>query len=109
MRVLVTRPQPGADETAARLATLGHEPIVLPLTRTVPVQAPAWREIERHDAIVATSASAIAHIPQPLREAVRTLPLHAVGERTADLARRSGFADVAAPFADADDLVASLP
>ena len=40
LRVLVTRPQPGADRTAARLQEAGFEPIVLPLSEIVAV-APA--------------------------------------------------------------------
>ena len=31
MRVLVTRPDDDAEETAAKLIALGHEPIVAPL------------------------------------------------------------------------------
>ncbi|MGB5801993.1 MAG: hypothetical protein WBG88_17980, partial [Mesorhizobium sp.] len=34
-RVLVTRPEPGAAGTAKRLAALGFEPVLLPLTQTV--------------------------------------------------------------------------
>ncbi|MGB3901482.1 MAG: uroporphyrinogen-III synthase [Mesorhizobium sp.] len=34
-RVLVTRPEPGAARTAKRLAALGFEPVLLPLTHTI--------------------------------------------------------------------------
>jgi uroporphyrinogen-III synthase len=108
MRVLVTRPQPGADATARRLAALGHEPVVLPLTRTVSLD-PAVADAAAADAVVATSAAAIRHAPAPLLAAIRDLPLHAVGEKTAEIARGAGLRDVAAPFADADALVAGLP
>lgn len=33
VRVLVTRPQPGATRTAGRLADLGYEPVLMPMTR----------------------------------------------------------------------------
>ncbi|TIX52492.1 MAG: uroporphyrinogen-III synthase, partial [Mesorhizobium sp.] len=41
VRVLVTRPEPGASRTAQRLLDQGFQPILLPLTETValPVDA----------------------------------------------------------------------
>ena len=33
MRVLVLRPEPAASRTAGRLAALGHEAVLLPLTK----------------------------------------------------------------------------
>ena len=39
MKVLILRPQPGADETAARARALGLEPLVAPLFTVRPL---AW-------------------------------------------------------------------
>ena len=39
MRVLVTRAEPQASRTAAKLRALGHEPLVAPLSETRPVAA----------------------------------------------------------------------
>jgi uroporphyrinogen-III synthase len=108
MRVLVTRPQPGADATARRLAALGHEAIVLPLTRTEPLHVENWPD-GPHAAVVATSAAAIRHAPDRLVRTIRDLPLHAVGRATAAAAREAGFGAIAEPFIDADDLAAHLP
>ncbi|WP_017666652.1 uroporphyrinogen-III synthase [Sandarakinorhabdus sp. AAP62] len=93
MRILVVRPQPGADATAVRLAALGHEPVVHPLLAT---QAVAWeRPIARPDAIILSSAAAVRHAG---REAVplQALPAHAVGAATATAARAAGWQDVTA-------------
>ncbi|TJX45058.1 MAG: uroporphyrinogen-III synthase, partial [Mesorhizobium sp.] len=35
LRVLVTRPEPGASRTARKLEEMGFEPLLLPLTETV--------------------------------------------------------------------------
>lgn len=108
MRVLVTRPQPGADETARRLAERGHEPVVLPLTRTAPldIAPPALDGVE---AVVATSAAAIRHAPPWLIARIAGLPFHAVGGRTAEVAGEAGFGDVRPPFPDARRMAAGLP
>jgi uroporphyrinogen-III synthase len=108
VRVLVTRPQPGADATARRLAALGHEAVVLPLTTTVALD-PGPLDLTGIDAVVATSAAAIRHAPAGLLASIRGLSIHAVGAATAQAAREEGFSKVAEPFADADTLAAGLP
>ncbi|MBX3529341.1 MAG: uroporphyrinogen-III synthase [Rhizobiaceae bacterium] len=90
------------------MIALGREPVVLPLTRTVPLD-PEVADAGAADAVLATSAAAIRHAPAALLAAIRGLPLHAVGEKTAEIARGAGFDVVNAPFADADALVTGLP
>ncbi len=107
--MLVTRPEPGASATARRLEALGHEPVVLPLTRTVPVAGAAVPSAAGFDAVLATSAAAIRHAPPALLAAIGHLPLHAVGERTAGAGREAGLERVAEPFADAAAMVERLP
>ncbi|WP_265517728.1 uroporphyrinogen-III synthase [Nitratireductor luteus] len=89
-RVLVTRPEPGASETAARLEALGHQPLVLPLTeiRALPADAP---DLSGFDAVAITSANAVRHAPEELLSRLSGLPAFAVGPRTAQRAREAGL------------------
>lgn len=105
MRILIVRPQPGADATAARLAALGHEAVVHPLLETRPV---AWA-LPSHapDAAILSSAAAVRHAGPPA-EAIKSLPAHAVGEATAAAARAAGWADVAAGPGTMQALLADL-
>ena len=107
-RVLVTRPQPGAEATATRLAAMGFDPVVLPLTRIVPLAPSLAAGVPGCDAVVVTSANALRHAPADLVAAHRSLPLFAVGEATADAARRAGFSDVRFAAGTARDLTALL-
>lgn len=102
--MLVTRPQPDAARTAARLAALGHEAVVDPLLTVEPLtvgEVPAGS----FDALAATSANAVriaaAHVAL---DRLRTLPLYAVGASTAETARTAGFEAVL----DADGDAAAL-
>lgn len=93
-QVLVTRPEPGGEETAARLRALGLTPVLAPalVLQPRPFAAP------RAQAILITSrAAARALRPMPL-------PLLAVGEASATAARDAGFADVTAAAGTAADL-----
>jgi uroporphyrinogen-III synthase len=99
--VLITRPEPGASETAARVLALGHQPILAPLlvvqSRNVPLPPS-----ERLQAILVTSGNAIPALPASHRH----LPLLAVGEATAARARAAGFEQVSSADGDASDLAA---
>lgn len=93
MRILVVRPQPGADATAARLQALGHEAAVHPLLETRPL---AWAlPAQTPDAVILSSAAAVRHAGA-LADAFKHLPAYAVGEATAAAARAAGWADVTA-------------
>lgn len=104
MRVLVTREPDASAATAARLEALGHEAVVAPLTRIVPVAGP--RISGDVDAVLLTSPAA-ARILAARREAatLMALPLLAVGDRTAAAARAAGFSDVRSAAGDGEDLV----
>lgn len=94
MRVLVTRPQPEAERTAAALQARGHAAVLSPLIRIEPVEA---IELGANEwaAVAVTSANAIGAIgAHPQFAALRRLPLFAVGERSAEAARSAGFAQV---------------
>ena len=105
MRILVTRPQPRAADTASALRARGHEPIVAPLFQIeilskVDPKAAEWA------AILLTSASALAGILKSAgRSAWRGVPVFAVGDRTAQAARDAGFTNVTSAAGNANDLV----
>jgi len=92
MKLLVLRPQPGADETAARARALGLELVVAPLFAVRPL---AWTPPDPagFDAVMLTSASAARQAGRGLTP-FHDLPCYAVGEATAAAAREAGFADI---------------
>ncbi|MEZ2331703.1 uroporphyrinogen-III synthase [Mesorhizobium sp. RCC_202] len=106
VRVLVTRPEPGASRTAALLEAQGFQPILLPLTQTVPltVEANPGNAI----AIAVTSANAVRHAPKALIAALAALPCHAVGKRTAEACRAAGFSSVSEGPGDAAALADAI-
>ncbi|BCG92158.1 uroporphyrinogen-III synthase [Mesorhizobium sp. 131-2-1] len=94
LRVLVTRPEPGASRTMRRLEEMGFRPILLPLTETVALPADAEAVPSDATAVAVTSANAVRHASRDLIAALAALPCHAVGKRTAEAARKAGFSSV---------------
>jgi uroporphyrinogen-III synthase len=92
MKVLVLRPQPGADETAARARAFGLDVVVAPLFAVQPL---AWTPPDPagFDAVMLTSASAARQAADGLAP-FKALPSYAVGEATAAAAAEAGFTDV---------------
>jgi uroporphyrinogen-III synthase len=107
VRVLVTRPEPGASRTARRLETLGYQPVLLPLTETraLPVEAAIGADSV---AVTVTSANAVRHAPAALLTALAGLPCHAVGKRTAEACRAAGFLSVTEGPGDAGALADAI-
>ena len=106
MRVVVTRPQQDSERTAAALRARGHEVLIAPLLRVVPVDAELRTDC---GGIIVTSANAIDAIAaHPAREALVTLRLYAVGEASAAAARQAGFCDVVTAGGSVRDLVRIL-
>jgi len=97
-RILVTRSEPGALETAARLAARGYRPIVEPLFAIAPIDA----VIPQFDALAFTSLNGVRRFAalSPRRDT----PVFCVGARTAQTAREAGFADVASAEGDVNAL-----
>lgn len=108
MRVLVTRPLPAAARTAEKLRALGHQPLLLPLTRTDSVSLDESLFGADFDAVAVTSANALRHAPAALVARLAGLPCQAVGERTAAAARQAGFRLVITGSGVADGLSARL-
>jgi uroporphyrinogen-III synthase len=104
MAVLVTRPQPDDEATAAALRARGFAVLTAPMLRFEPV---AFRDDEdaRYGAIIVTSANALRGLTPHLKASrLLKLPLFAVGERTAAAARDIGFENVIAADGDASRL-----
>ncbi len=97
MRVLITRAAPEAETTAARLARMGHEPIVSPALVIEPV--PFSLEADGVQALLFTSAAGVRALGK------RDLPAIAVGEGTAEAARAIGYQDVRSANGAAVDLI----
>jgi uroporphyrinogen-III synthase len=93
-RVLITRPEPGASRTAQKLAELGFEPVLLPLSETRPLPVNGNAVPIDAAAVAVTSANAIRHAAPELLSALSSLPCHAVGTKTTQAARSAGFSSV---------------
>ena len=93
-RILVTRSEPGASETAARLRAAGFEALVEPVFAIAAIEA----EIPAFDALAFTSANGARQFARlsPRRDA----SVFCVGARTAEAAREMGFADVVSADGD---------
>lgn len=106
--MLVTRPEPGAAETAARVAALGWRPILAPALVLAP--RTGLSRLPRAQAILLTSrAAARALAPQAFGSPGPCPPVIAVGAATAAEATARGFAVVeGAPGGDAASLAAHV-
>lgn len=94
--VLITRPEPGASVTAERVAALGYLPVLAPML-VVSSKPSIFPQASRIGAILVTSAAALPGLPTRLNG----VTLLAVGDATAEAARRAGFTDVASASGDA--------
>ncbi len=110
--MLVTRPEPDASDTAARLGALGIEaatcPLLIPETLDTSLPDPSG-----FAALVVTSAQALKSLDERgVLERYVHLPLYAVGDRTAEVAKSMGFAQAesaSGAFADLVNLLAHAP
>jgi len=105
VRLLLTRPEPDAARTAAALRAAGHEVLAAAVLRIEPVAADLgagpWA------AVLLTSANAARAVAaHPRRDELSRCPVLAVGRRSAEAARRAGFADVVSADGDVAALVA---
>jgi uroporphyrinogen-III synthase len=97
LNVLLTRPEPGASATAARLREMGFAPLLAPCLTIEPRRSVLP---ERPAAIVITSFQAVPALP----EAYRNIPAFCVGDATAGRLRAAGFSSVESASGDARDL-----
>ena len=108
MRLLVTRPEPDAERTAAALRHAGHRVDLAALLRIetiadVQLGSGPW------SALAVTSANAVRAVAShPRRTDLTRLRVFAVGRRTAAAARAAGFPDVVAAGGDVRELAQRL-
>jgi uroporphyrinogen-III synthase len=106
LRLWVTRALPGAEATAARLVEMGHRPLVsslLAIRRLKP-----RLDLTGVGAIAFTSRNGVAAFTA--HDSERALPVFAVGDATAEAARKAGFHDVRSASGDVTalaDLIAA--
>jgi uroporphyrinogen-III synthase len=89
MKLLIIRPQPGNDASAARAKAAGFEPVQLPF---FVVQPRIWEapEASSYDALLITSSNAVRHAGAALSR-LSGLSVHAVGRVSANAAREAGL------------------
>jgi uroporphyrinogen-III synthase len=104
MAVLVTRPHPDDETTAAALRARGFEVLRAPMLRFEPVAFHDDTDA-RYGAVIVTSANALRGIEPHLKGSrLLKLPLFAVGEHSASVARGAGFEKVIPANGDAGRL-----
>ena len=104
MAVLVTRPHPDDETTAASLRARGFDVLRAPMLRFEPVAVHEDMNA-RYSAVIVTSANALRGIEPHLKgHRMVELPLFAVGDHTAAAARRAGFTHVVSANGDAANL-----
>lgn len=105
MRLLLTRPEPDAQRTAAALRIQGHQVHNAPLLR-VELLADAKIDDGPWAAVLITSANAARAIVAHARVThLHALPVFTVGRRTADAAHSAGFSNVTSAEGNVGDLV----
>jgi len=97
LNILITRPEPGASATAARVQKLGHNPIMAPCLTITPLPTTLP---EPPAALIITSGQAIAALPAHYQNVV----IFCVGDATAARLHEAGFHDVESANGDATDL-----
>ncbi|WP_294123031.1 uroporphyrinogen-III synthase [Sphingomonas sp.] len=106
-QLLLLRPEPGLSASAERARQLGLKVIACPLFRVEPVE---WQAPDpaNYDALLLTSANAVRFGGAQL-DTLKALPVHAVGEATAEAARSAGFEVASTGTGNVADLLATLP
>jgi uroporphyrinogen-III synthase len=103
VKLLVIRPQPGADATAQRVQVAGFEPLVVPLFAIEPLP---WQGLSSadFDAVLLTSGNAVRAIGEGLTQ-LRDLPFYAVGTATARALERVSLRPEFIGTGGVDDLI----
>ncbi len=107
MRLLLTRPDPDAQRTAAALRARGHHVAIVPMLKIESV--PADLGPGPWDALVITSANSCrADASHPRIAELVQRPIFTVGAQSAEAARAAGFRDVTSAEGDAVELARLL-
>jgi uroporphyrinogen-III synthase len=101
------RPEPGASETVRKARQLGLHAVAIPLFE---IKAVEWQAPDPHafDGLLLTSANAIRFGGEAL-DALRNLPVYAVGDATASVAREAGFTVAVSGDSGVERLLESIP
>lgn len=103
--MVVIRPEPGNAETVAAARAMGLEAVAMPLQAVEPV---AWDvPAGDFDGLLIGSANAFRHGGAGLRELL-SLPVYAVGKRTAEEAETKGFSIARVGEGGLQSLMASM-
>jgi uroporphyrinogen-III synthase len=106
VRLLVTRPEPDSERTAALLRSRGHEVTIVPLLR-IEAAGQARLGTGPWAAVLLTSANAARAITSHRRfKELVGLPAYTVGARTRAAAAAAGFTPVLSADGDVDELIA---
>jgi uroporphyrinogen-III synthase len=105
-RLLVLRPERGARKTVARARQRGFDAVAVPLFVVEPLP---WKSPDAagFDALLLTSANPVRRGGEQL-EKLRGLPVYAVGETTARVARDAGFDVAESGVSGVDGLLGSI-
>lgn len=104
-RVLITRPEADAESLTESLRQRGWQPVLAPLLSLVWSEGPPLG-LAGTQALLFTSANGVRAFVRRNRE--RDLPVFAVGDATARMARASGFAAVTSAAGDVESLAATV-
>lgn len=102
MRILVTRPQPDADHTATLLRARGHDAVVCPLMEIVPNPDITTLKTQAYQAVLITSANGARALAKVTTD--REVQIFAVGDASAETARKAGFSRVESAAGDVETL-----
>jgi uroporphyrinogen-III synthase len=100
--VIITRAQPGAAETGARIAALGYVPILSSAIELRAITPPPDLSTTHTDGLIFTSANGVRFFAE-MTDA-RTHTAWCVGPATASAAQIAGFTDMRNAHGNADDL-----
>src|SRR5690606_1213065 len=103
--LLITRPAEDAGPLAERLHVLGIDSVLAPLMEVVALPGPAL-DLGGVAGFLVTSANGARAVAARTPE--RALPVHAVGEASADAARAEGFRTVSSAGGDVETLSAHV-
>jgi len=106
-RLLLLRPEPGLSASAQRARAMGLEVVTCPLFRVEPV---TWEAPDpaAYDGLLLTSANAVRQ-GGPQLATLKHLPVHAVGQATAEAADAAGFAIATVGSDNVAELLGRLP
>lgn len=100
--VLVTRPLEQAKDFAEQIKSAGHRPLLCPLLEIEHIPT-SLSSLQKPDAVLLSSVQGLHSVSVPLEWL--SIPVYCVGQRTAEVARGTGFMNVVAGVGDVHDIL----